>query len=343
MKVCHWQLLLRLFSREGKLTDEEKQVLSEDKDLVRFNSTLDKLIQNRETQSSPRSDTELWKLLKTRIESSEAETKSLHTHLYPRHHHTHTFLRYAAVIVIGIGLAFFTTERFSKWPWIKQKEVVKLNQVQVKPMQRLHIRLNDGTKVLLDAGSRLSYPEHFGEQREVILSGEAFFEVAYDAEHPFVVKSGHANIEVLGTKFNVRHWQESEKIAVVVSEGKVKLRSTNDNYDFVILTKGLRSTLSDKNKLTFPESVNTEEYLRWMHNEKIFRNVPVIEVLAQLERWYGYQFTLADSGIGRQKITVELKATNVNSVLELISMVTHTKIVQESNHIELIPLLNKKQ
>ena len=88
------------------------------------------------------------------------------------------------------------------------------------------ITLPDGSKVILNAGTTITYPNAFvSKNREVEINGEAFFEVAHDAEHPFIVKANQINVEVLGTQFNVKAYEEDDWIEVSLSEGKVEVQS----------------------------------------------------------------------------------------------------------------------
>jgi len=100
-----------------------------------------------------------------------------------------------------------------------------LQKIIVEHGKQAKITQADGTKITLDAGSVFQYPETFdGELREVYLQGEGFFEVAADVQKPFIAHAGNAEIEVLGTQFNIRAWEHNEEIRVVVAEGLVAFR-----------------------------------------------------------------------------------------------------------------------
>ena len=124
--------------------------------------------------------------------------------------------RYAAVFmfIISASLIYFIT---SNRPGSNE-----MITIIVKNGELESIVLNDGSKIIADAGSHVQYAGNFGEDsRDVKLIGEAYFEVSHNPDIPFRVYSGKALIEVLGTKFNVRSWEESESITVSVIEGKV--------------------------------------------------------------------------------------------------------------------------
>ena len=180
--------------------------------------------------------------------------------------------------------------------------------------------LSDGTRITLDAGSKLKCPDIFKDTRDVYLTGEAYFEVAHDQNRPFRVHANHALVQVLGTKFNVRAWNENPAVSVAVVEGKVSLGhvgKTKSNQ--AIIPKGYYSLLPDQGLPSTPTQVDIKQYLGWMHNEIRFRDVTVRETLAQLERWYNLEFVVNDESILKQRITVHIQQTNIDDLLELIS------------------------
>ena len=112
-----------------------------------------------------------------------------------------------------------------------------MREVIIKNKELKEITLSDGTKVKLDAGSSIKFPDKFeDDKREVFLNGEAYFKVTSDLQTPFIVHTNQAEITVLGTKFNVRAWDQTHKVAVVVVDGKVSLRpeGVNNNKSVVI-------------------------------------------------------------------------------------------------------------
>ena len=99
--------------------------------------------------------------------------------------------------------------------------------------EKMTIMLSDGTKLVANSRTTLSYPKTFrgAEQREVSIKGEAYLEVAHDAEHPFVVNSGKFKVKVLGTRFNISNYDDS-KSSVVLAQGSVEI--TTDNKDWCV-------------------------------------------------------------------------------------------------------------
>ena len=185
------------------------------------------------------------------------------------------------------------------------------------------LTLSDGTRIRLDSGSTLQYPETFsGDNRTVSLNGEGYFEVAYHAEKPFVIYANQAVVKVLGTQFNVRAWRSEQRIIVAVAEGKVSLGPEGRGQEAVEIVMGQTSTLPENGPPSEPRSVDIEKHLGWMHHEAFFDSAPLHEILYQLERWYNVRFVLEDTSIAAEQLTLHIQAQSLDDVLELIAALT---------------------
>jgi ferric-dicitrate binding protein FerR (iron transport regulator) len=231
-------------------------------------------------------------------------------------------MRYAAVLVIMISLPYFIFNGFQIPSWIPFTS--NLTTVTVAKGNRQKVILSDGTNIVLDAGSEFKYPEEFdSDLREVTLKGEGFFEVKPNPQKPFIIHANNAVVQVLGTKFNIRAWKENKKVEVVVAEGKVSLNSKNRDFEnAVILTRGFSSILPENGLPTKPQQIDINKRLGWMHNEVIFDNAPLSEILFQLERWYDVQFELADTSVAAEHLTVHIQNQSLEDILELIGALT---------------------
>ncbi|MEE9465183.1 MAG: FecR domain-containing protein [Candidatus Neomarinimicrobiota bacterium] len=186
------------------------------------------------------------------------------------------------------------------------------------------LTMMDGTMVTLDAGSTLSYPDEFsGGKREVTLKGEGYFEVASDTTNPFVVNTGDAVIQVLGTKFVVRNWPLDTSIQVAVREGKVGLRSSEDRLqDAVVISGGQVAAMLENGAIQPPESVEIDRYMGWLNRDIRFDDATLEEIIFHLERWYDVDFELADTTIGSERLTLHTEKKSVESIIEMIAVLT---------------------
>jgi transmembrane sensor len=148
-----------------------------------------------------------------------------------------------------------------------------------------HVTLSDGTRVWLNADSKLVFPEHFmGAQRVVRLEGEAYFEVSKDKAHPFIVNAKTYTTQVLGTKFNMRAYGEHDA-NVVLLEGKVMLTSKNAPGYHQTLSPGEKAELTESGAFSI-HSVDTYAYTQWKDGYFYFNNVPLVDIMQEMGRWY---------------------------------------------------------
>jgi ferric-dicitrate binding protein FerR (iron transport regulator) len=203
-----------------------------------------------------------------------------------------------------------------------------MEEVVTQKGQRSQFRLSDGTRVWLNAQSRLEILNQFNsETREVRLEGEAFFAVEPNPEKPFIVKTSGSITKVLGTQFNVHAYPE-EDIQVVVEEGKVAFGSINENInDAPKITTNQMGILSVSGKKEIID-VRPEQYLGWMEDRLIFKDTPFDIVVKKLERWYDINCTISDSTLLERSVTATFHDEPMTEVLKIISLslgATYTK------------------
>lgn len=183
---------------------------------------------------------------------------------------------------------------------------LKMNEVVVPYGRKSQLTLADGTKVWLNAGSKMAFPSKFkGKKREVFVEGEAYFEVAHNKEMPFYANAGEISIKVLGTKFNLSAYKNEKLIETILIEGQV---TVSDRSAF-----GLRSNetiLSPNQKATFNKDLQTisvknvpdvEMAIAWTDGWFKFSKQSLDEVLKKLERYYNIKFEF-DKGFSTSDI-----------------------------------------
>lgn len=153
-----------------------------------------------------------------------------------------------------------------------------------------YVVLPDGTKVWLNADTELIFPTHFtGARREVRLQGEAYFEVTKDKAHPFVVYNNLFSTTVLGTKFNMRTYSQSAA-SVVLVEGKVTVESKK-NKTIQTIVPGEKAQLTSSGQFEI-QHVDTYAYVQWKEGYFYFNNVPLVEIMQELGRWYNVDIVI---------------------------------------------------
>lgn len=190
--------------------------------------------------------------------------------------------------------------------------------------QRTHLRLSDGTRVILNAGSKIITPEVFPDSlRRVRLEGQAFFNVATDSARPFIVSTDRAVTEVLGTKFDIRAYPEDEQMEVTVAEGRVALRSKQDtaNLSGKEITKNQQGSLSPSGIARVTEVKDLSAYLGWTEGKLVFSNEPFSRVRKTLERYYNIKIATEGKQPGRRRFTGSFTDSQpLEEVLEAVAL-----------------------
>ncbi len=203
-------------------------------------------------------------------------------------------------------------------------ERVRMVEVRTNPGVVSRFELPDGTKVWLNAGSTLNYPQKFrAENRQVELTGQGYFEVTKNPEKPFIVKVNPAySVEVLGATFNVSAYRDDETIGTTLVEGSVKLNIGQKNG------KVISQLLKPDEKAEFMKStcklnissVNTDYDTAWINGEIIFRNHSMRQVLKMLGRHYNVKFDVKDDEVLNSIITARFKDEQLPQVMEYLKL-----------------------
>ncbi len=160
------------------------------------------------------------------------------------------------------------------------------NTIATSKGNQYQVLLPDGTRVWLNAASSLKYPEVFtGNERKVILSGEAYFEVAKNKDMPFKVQSRNQEVQVLGTHFNINSYSDDHSIKTTLLEGSVKVSNAN----FTKILKPAEQSLVENNGLgniNVIKNIDVEGEIAWKNGLFSFNNAALKTILNQLERWY---------------------------------------------------------
>ena len=161
------------------------------------------------------------------------------------------------------------------------------------------LTLSDGTKVWLNADSKLTYPTTFiGDQRLVKLQGEAYFEVKHNAAKPFLVQCGDHTVKVLGTSFNVQSYADLAQSRITLVEGSVQLHNQGGLSQVL---KPNEQAIVSKDNMSIRQ-VNAQQYVVWKDGIIVLDKQDIQSIIPQLERWYDVEFNR--SGIPDQTPTL---------------------------------------
>jgi hypothetical protein len=209
-----------------------------------------------------------------------------------------------------------------------------LNQMIVPFGKRSNIILSDGTRVFLNSGSKLEFPPVFGRKsREVILEGEAYFEVTPDKEKPFFVKTESFKMKVYGTKFNIQAYKSDDACNIVLVEGKVSMNSVGQpSSPEVFLEPNQKASLTkDNSNFIITNLENTDNYTAWISGYLTFTNEEISNVLKRVSRYYNVEI-IADLPENTEKIYGKLDLKdNLERVLEGIAFISKTKYQKQTD------------
>lgn len=168
--------------------------------------------------------------------------------------------------------------------YVKTARKVEIHVLTTPRGQDFKLLLADGTVVWLNSESRIEYPTVFvGKERVVRLYGEAYFKVAHDKHHPFVVQAGNMQTRVLGTEFNVRSYQGVDSHVTLI-EGSVEVKS-NKNRDFTKIKPGEDAVVKSNGAIRIKD-VDVDAITYWKDGFFYFDNVPFVDIMQSLGRWY---------------------------------------------------------
>ncbi|SFC45629.1 FecR family protein [Flagellimonas taeanensis] len=183
--------------------------------------------------------------------------------------------------------------------------------------QKLNLSLADGTQIRLNSGSTITYPDRFeGDVREVVLEGEAFFDVAKNPDKPFVIRSGEVLTTVLGTSFNINTYPDSQQIAVTVASGKVKVASHENEIHLGPNEQGI---FDKKTKTISKKMTDIATFLNWKDGIIHFEDTSLAQVVESLERWYGVTFVFENENLRNCHVTATYKNEMLPAVMESIA------------------------
>jgi transmembrane sensor len=202
-------------------------------------------------------------------------------------------VRIAASLVIGLFLGFYVNSLLNQHEPVYYTAHSPMGSVS-------EWNLPDGTVILLNSGSEIRYSANGKKApREVFLSGEAWFRVEKDKKRPFVVHTPFYNVQVTGTRFNVKAYEEENMATTTLEEGEVIILSEKNPHlaEGMVLKPGQQLALTGSAGNPEINEVNTRWFTAWKDNTLILVNMPLKELIVLLERKYGVKFVVKDESV----------------------------------------------
>jgi len=217
-------------------------------------------------------------------------------------------------------------------------EKVSYNTIKIPYGKKFQLQLSDGTLVHLNSGTTLKYPVKFiaGENRQVFLDGEAFFDVAKDKKHPFIVNADNLNVRVLGTHFNVSNYPEDVSTDVVLVEGSVGMYHSDEEFNAAkntILKPGYKGSFNKENATIRTKPVITDIYTSWINGGLTFRNMTFKNIITKLERRYNVTIINKNEKLANEKFNASFKEESIENVMSYFNDIHGINYTIKNNQI----------
>jgi len=228
--------------------------------------------------------------------------------------------QYAAILVLGLLLGSLA---YSFYRNQADADFTASNLIEytVPRGSKTSLKLLDGSVVRLNAGTIIKYNQEFGKQnRDIELSGEAFFEVAKSKDLPFVVNAKHVLVQALGTKFNVKAYPEEKTVETILLEGSVKLeQSGSDSHERLILKPDQKAVFNSENNNFLVSAIDNASEVSWFTDKWVIKNTKLGEFAKLLERRYNIVITFDDDRIRNYEFGGTIKEETIEQVLTAIT------------------------
>lgn len=225
-----------------------------------------------------------------------------------------SFFKIAVSLIIIIGL----TAVLSYFFWGGGNANPAYHVLKVPSGQQAELTLPDGSKIWLNSKSQLTYPGTFsGNTREVKLDGEAYFQVSHNIEKPFVVKTSHLDVKVLGTSFNVTSYSDEDNISLALETGSISVLKSGKEalrlkpHEVAVYSKSKNEIKQGKAELDL--------YTSWLNGQFKFKNLSFVDISRRLGRNFNVVFVFEDKNIEQVKYNGSFyKYESLNEILKIM-------------------------
>lgn len=237
-----------------------------------------------------------------------------------------------------------------------KEEVAQYFSISAPRGSKSKVELPDGSTVWLNSDSELRYPGIFADnQREVFLTGEAYFDIAKNEAAPFFVRANSIEIKVLGTKFNVKSYPEEGTIETTLEEGLINISRVGSEQNFLLKPKqkavfvkryGKINTsgpvidelkevkpIKRKEQFILAENVETEMYTSWKDQSLIFKSEAFEQLVVKMERWYNVEIIIENERLRTKKLTGSFDKQTIEQALEALKVSFNFKYEINKNQI----------
>lgn len=194
-------------------------------------------------------------------------------------------------------------------------------------------QLPDGTLVSLNAGSRIDFEGFNGNERNVKLKGEAWFDVAHDTTKPFLVTVGDVQVKVLGTAFYLNATELASKMELVLMRGRVAVYYKDNPDEFVVLEPGEKVEVAGDHGKIIKKRNEDENFLAWKTKKLVLKDRTLAEAIALINKVYNTNILIEDAKVGRCRISAEFDNQSLSAIINVLEVTLGVKGVQNGNQL----------
>ena len=221
--------------------------------------------------------------------------------------------KWVAAILLPVCVAFFFFYLLDSSPTAETPFIVKAAKGD-----KATIELPDGTNVVLNSASQLSYLNNFGEKvRRVQLNGEAYFKVAHDEKHAFIVQIGDLEVKVLGTSFNISAYKDDKEITVVLLEGKVGVYAQERSH---IMKPGDKIEYNKTTHQIKTTQVHPTDYIEWTKGNMYFEKESLENIMKTLSRIYDVEIRFDSGKLPKEYFTGTIPGGGIQNALNILML-----------------------
>ena len=206
------------------------------------------------------------------------------------------------------------------------------NRLLVPQGQTYKLALADGTNVMLNTESELTFPSEFDtDRREVFLKGEAFFQVTHNEKAPFIVHTDQLDVQVLGTTFNVSGYNNENMLKVTLVEGSIRIHQQGDS---VKIRPNEQYNYNKNTREKRVQTVDTELFTSWVNDEYIFKDTTLDEIFNRINHWYMFDVTYESPSLKEKRFFLTIgRDASLDQIIQIINSTEEVCIEKKDNHI----------
>lgn len=302
-KIHYKELIEKYF--EGSITDDEIKELS---DWIKN----DRRLQNWWEQEFAKSDAAIDSVLRDKLFARIKEGTLGQEKEIPKTIRMNPW-KWAAAILLPVCIAFFAYYLIDSSQSVGAPFIVKADKGD-----KATVELPDGTNVVLNSASQLSYLNNFGEKvRRVQLNGEAYFKVTHDEKRAFIVQVGGLEVKVLGTSFNISAYEDAKNVTVVLLEGKVGVYTEETSS---VMKPGDKIEYNKTTHQLVTTQVHPNDYIEWTKGNIYFEKESLENIMKTLSRIYDVEIRFDSSKLPKEYFTGTIPSGGIQNALNILML-----------------------